>query len=586
MATIGYGQHRDLGDRPTPRPAATSADRWTSATLQQTGGTHAHREPQLRRRRPALHPVGRRLHLWQLGHLHLRPRHRPASTRSACRLPSALGGTVTRGHSSSLSPTMPTSASATATVNGVAGSYTFDTLGNLKVDQEGSTTTNFTYNSANQLTQSVIGATTTVYGWDTTNAWRTSQGPSGNPTQIQYAYNAQGRMASYANSATGDLRHLHLRCRRPAHQSAVTVSGGTTTTNWVYDGHHPDEPHGVSRARAPGESTTSTTRTAPLSAASTARRRPAPRPIYFTMITNSRGDVCRAARRQRQRLRRLPLRRLGSASGRGQLRDRHLDAASTSLISSTLAGQIASRQVLRYAGYVYDPESGLYYCSARYYDPATRQWTTADSAKADGEESPYQYCSGHPTDQSDPSGEGSVKIDFPRPKHLGKYNWSGYYTLVCGVDAAFAQDHLLDQLAADPILGFARTLDWWAFHMVAGKNPWDFKLAARGGAHGWRDKKYLPFHGKRISPDDFGNIHFGYTGSAIGLNKLELDLGAQGANFFTNTLKDLNWNHPKIKAAIETIKSEFKSDGMIALGVRLFHRYGPMTGTGIHFVRS
>ena len=60
--------------------------------------------------------------------------------------------------------------------------------------------------------------------------------------------------------------------------------------------------------------------------------------------------------------------------------------ASTSSVSSKLAGQIASEQALRYAGYVYDSESGLYYCSKRYVDPATRQWTTADSAKADGDE--------------------------------------------------------------------------------------------------------------------------------------------------------------------------------------------------------
>ena len=76
----------------------------------------------------------------------------------------------------------------------------------------------------------------------------------------------------------------------------------------------------------------------------------------------------------------------------------------TNLVTSTLAGEIASRQILRYAGYAYDAESGLYYCSARYYDPATRQWTTGDPAKADGEESVYQYCEGCPATSRDPSG--------------------------------------------------------------------------------------------------------------------------------------------------------------------------------------
>ena len=74
------------------------------------------------------------------------------------------------------------------------------------------------------------------------------------------------------------------------------------------------------------------------------------------------------------------------------------------ITTSTLAGQIASRQVLRYAGYACDAESGLYYCSARYYDPATRQWTTGDPAKADAEESAYQYCAGEPLSAVDSSG--------------------------------------------------------------------------------------------------------------------------------------------------------------------------------------
>jgi RHS repeat-associated protein len=78
---------------------------------------------------------------------------------------------------------------------------------------------------------------------------------------------------------------------------------------------------------------------------------------------------------------------------------------STALITTTLAGQIASRQVLRYASYAYDAESGLYYCSARYYAPATRQFTTADPAKADGEQSAYQYCAGDPVGNVDPTGQ-------------------------------------------------------------------------------------------------------------------------------------------------------------------------------------
>ncbi len=75
------------------------------------------------------------------------------------------------------------------------------------------------------------------------------------------------------------------------------------------------------------------------------------------------------------------------------------------MVNSTLAGQIASRQILRYASYAYDAESGLYYLSARSYDPLTRQFISKDPAKADGEESAYQYCGGEPVTFIDPTGE-------------------------------------------------------------------------------------------------------------------------------------------------------------------------------------
>jgi RHS repeat-associated protein len=104
---------------------------------------------------------------------------------------------------------------------------------------------------------------------------------------------------------------------------------------------------------------------------------------------------------------------------------------STSLISSTLAGQIASRQVLRYASYVLDSESGLYYCSARYYDSVTRQFTTADSAKADCEESAYQYCEGDPLERADASGLDSGTVSCKTKQFCADNQgdtWTAYFS--------------------------------------------------------------------------------------------------------------------------------------------------------------
>ncbi len=137
------------------------------------------------------------------------------------------------------------------------------------------------------------------------------------------------------------------------------------------------------------------------------------------MITNGRGDVVELLDANGNAFAAYHYDAWGLPQGSGN----GITTTSTNLITSTLASQIASRQVLRYADYVYDSESALYYCSARYYDPATRQWTTADSAKADGEESAYQYCGGDPVDHTDPTGEGW----HYRPIRVS--GWGGWFTV-------------------------------------------------------------------------------------------------------------------------------------------------------------
>jgi RHS repeat-associated protein len=72
----------------------------------------------------------------------------------------------------------------------------------------------------------------------------------------------------------------------------------------------------------------------------------------------------------------------------------------------TRAADIAARQPLRYAGYVFDVESGLYYCSQRYYDPSTCQFLSKDPARADGEQTAYGYCGGEPVGSVNPKVTG------------------------------------------------------------------------------------------------------------------------------------------------------------------------------------
>ena len=58
---------------------------------------------------------------------------------------------------------------------------------------------------------------------------------------------------------------------------------------------------------------------------------------------------------------------------------------------------------LQYGGGYTDPESGLIYLRARYYDPATEQFLTVDPLVATTQ-SPYDYVGGSPLDSADPDG--------------------------------------------------------------------------------------------------------------------------------------------------------------------------------------
>ena len=51
----------------------------------------------------------------------------------------------------------------------------------------------------------------------------------------------------------------------------------------------------------------------------------------------------------------------------------------------TATGELAEKNPLRYRGYYYDSESGLYYLQSRYYDPAVRRFINADRYASTGQ---------------------------------------------------------------------------------------------------------------------------------------------------------------------------------------------------------
>ena len=72
-------------------------------------------------------------------------------------------------------------------------------------------------------------------------------------------------------------------------------------------------------------------------------------------------------------------------------------------------GTMAETNPLRYRGYYYDAESGLYYLQSRYYDPATCRFVNADRVLAGvGKDvrgyNLFAYCVNNPINMSDSSG--------------------------------------------------------------------------------------------------------------------------------------------------------------------------------------
>lgn len=73
---------------------------------------------------------------------------------------------------------------------------------------------------------------------------------------------------------------------------------------------------------------------------------------------------------------------------------------------------------IRYRGEYQDDETGFYYLKGRYYDPATRQFTTSDLAE-DGLNW-NMYCEGNPVNYADPSGYVRVVLKPQKVTERGK----------------------------------------------------------------------------------------------------------------------------------------------------------------------
>ena len=82
--------------------------------------------------------------------------------------------------------------------------------------------------------------------------------------------------------------------------------------------------------------------------------------------------------------------------------------------TGSMSGTLGLHNPLRYRGYVYDRETGLYYLQSRYYNPTICRFISADSIGflgADGTPVSYNlfaYCGNNPVKYTDPTGHSVI----------------------------------------------------------------------------------------------------------------------------------------------------------------------------------
>jgi len=172
----------------------------------------------------------------------------------------------------------------------------------------------------------------------------------------------------------------------------------------------------------------------------------------------------------------------------------------------------------------------------------------------------------------DRTGAWAVEMGFEPPHSPNLSGQEAFLDYVLQMNAGFAMRKMQKAInGARSSWGKARAAvrvwRWWATRMVPRGKPWDLKLAAD---EDYRLIKYIPFHGSTISPEDFGNVLFGYTGRSLGIPGVVLINGSMGAHVRAY------WRTALRPTGLRKLWDEYRDEYWIMRGVRLTKKLKPV----------